>query len=110
MSKPVKIRSGVCQGCSLPPHLFICCIAPLANSIRADRRSSGLFIPGGSGEVKCVLYMDDISIVCRDEWPVMKTLEYTEEFCRASGSKVNLSNSEGMMFGRWKSTQHGLVF
>lgn len=112
LTEVVRIKSGVRQGCPLSPLLFICCIEPLGNLIRADRLIDGVHIPGGGGlRNKCMMYMDDVTVSCTDELSVRRVLQHTESFCQASGSKLNVQKSECMLYGKWEEPpQVGLCF
>ncbi|KAL7852915.1 hypothetical protein SRHO_G00187000 [Serrasalmus rhombeus] len=56
------------QGCPLSPLLYVACIEPLAQCLRRDTWVNGVSIPGSGGkEVKCVVYMDDMNIICTNE-------------------------------------------
>ncbi|KAL7852902.1 hypothetical protein SRHO_G00186870 [Serrasalmus rhombeus] len=49
---------------------------PLAQCLRRDTWVNGVSIPGSGGkEVKCVVYMDDMNIICTNEESVRYTME-----------------------------------
>lgn len=54
--------NGVRQGCPLSPLLSVPDMNRKHKEIRKDKVMSGVKIAGG-GEVKCVLYLDDVNIV-----------------------------------------------
>lgn len=95
----VAIASGVRQGCPLSALLFICCVEPLGCMIRDDRSITGVHVPGGGGlQNKCVLYMDDINLLCVDVYSVQKALGHAETFCQVSGSKLNLAKCQCLLY------------
>ena len=105
LSKAVKVNCGVRQGCPLSPLLYVCCIEPLAQILRRDQLICGLGIPGTGGlTAKCILYMDDINILCTDLLSVDRTLDRTDWFGLASGAKLNRDKTEGRLFGPWGGT------
>ncbi|KAM4012497.1 uncharacterized protein ACNLHF_004831 [Anomaloglossus baeobatrachus] len=53
-------------------------------------------------EVKCSLYMDDVTVFCADRRSVDTLVQTCETFGRASGAKVNCGKSEAMLFGDWQ--------
>jgi len=60
-SKPIKIQSGVRQGCPLSMMLFAACINPLL--ITLDKRLQGAKVSHPSTKTTAIAYADDITIV-----------------------------------------------
>lgn len=54
---------------------------------------------------KCFLYMDDINILCTDLLSVNRTLDLTDWFGRASGSKLNRNKTQALFYGPWTVTE-----
>ncbi|KAJ1129654.1 hypothetical protein NDU88_008020 [Pleurodeles waltl] len=109
---PFPVLSGVRQGCPLSPLLFICVIELLAERIRQNRDIRGVIVPGssGKGEVKCSLYMDDVSVFCADGHSIRELEKTCIEFGKASGAKINSAKSETLLFGHWTPTRDPLPF
>lgn len=101
---PFLVKSGVRQGCPLSPLLFVCCIEMFAGFIRAEKGIQGIVIPGSGGtQLKCSLYMDDVSLFCRDQPSIDKLIQVCDWFGQASGARINFEKSEAMIFGLWSS-------
>ncbi|KAJ1149811.1 hypothetical protein NDU88_002615 [Pleurodeles waltl] len=98
--------AGVRQGCPLSPLLFICVIELLAERIRQNRDIRRVIVPGSSrkGEVKCSLYMDDVSVFCADGHSIKELEKTCIEFGKASGAKINSAKSETLLLGHWTPT------
>ncbi|KAL6481328.1 hypothetical protein MHYP_G00094080 [Metynnis hypsauchen] len=107
LTKAINIRSGVRQGCSLSPLLFVACIEPLAQILRKDEWIKGLDLPGGL-RATCSLYMDDVTLLCSDVLSAQRALDLTDWYGRASGAKLNRSKSEAQLFGPWGDIQRNL--
>lgn len=102
LTKAVQINCGVRQGCPLSALLYVLCIEPLAQTLRRDQRIRGVGIPGGGGlTAKCILYMDDVNVLCTDLLSVNRTLDLTDWFGRASGSKLNRKKTQAQFYGPW---------
>ncbi|KAJ0055440.1 hypothetical protein NL108_018665 [Boleophthalmus pectinirostris] len=102
LTKAVQINCGVRQGCPLSALLYILCIEPLAQLLRRDKGIRGVSIPGGGGLTSQVfLYMDDVSILCTDLLSVFRTLDLTDFFGLASGSKLNRNKTQAQFYGPW---------
>lgn len=54
---------------------------------------------------KCVLYMDDINILCTDLLSVNRTLDLTDFFGQASGSKLNRDKTQAQFYGPWTANE-----
>lgn len=81
LSAPFDICSGVRQGCSLSPLLFILAIEPLACALRQNPEIKGFPIPGSSGrEAKVSLYMDDLTLFLTDNNSIKKALQICDKF------------------------------
>ena len=52
-----------------------------------------------------VLYMDDINIFCTDLLSVHRTLELTDRYGLASGSKLNREKTQALVYGPWTVTE-----
>lgn len=106
LTKAVNICCGVRQGCPLSALLYVLCIEPLAQILRRDQRINGVGVPGSGGMVtKCCLYMDDINILCTDLLSVNRTLDLTDWFGLASGSKLNRRKTQALFYGPWTATE-----
>ena len=105
LTNAVNIRSGVLQGSPLSALLYVLCVEPLAQMLRRDARIRGVTIPGGWGTVtKCVLYMDDVNVLCTDLLSVSRTLDLTDLYGRASGSRLNRDKTQAQLYGPWTAT------
>lgn len=106
LTKAVDINCGVRQGCPLSALLYVACVEPLAQILRRDQRINGVGVPGSGGQhTKCVLYMDDVNILCTDLLSVNRTLDLTDWFGRASGSKLNRNKTQAQFYGPWTATE-----
>ncbi|KAG5830188.1 hypothetical protein ANANG_G00307420 [Anguilla anguilla] len=106
LSKAVSVNCGVRQGCPLSPLLFVCCMEPLAQVLRRDTWIKGLQIPGSGGrEARCILYMDDVTVLCSDRVSVARVLDRTEWFGQASGAKLNREKTVLKVFGNWSEVE-----
>ncbi|XP_056391991.1 uncharacterized protein LOC130284987 isoform X2 [Hyla sarda] len=73
-----------------------------AETIRQNGEIRGITAPGPDRyEVKCPLYMDDVTVFCADQRSVTALIQTCEDFGRASGAKVNCGKSEAMLFREW---------
>lgn len=103
LSQSFQVNSGVRQGCPLSPLLYIFALEPVLSKIRRSKQVAGVIIPGsGQQEVRVLAYMDDVSLICRDNYSVSKALDIMRLFERASGSKINIEKSHAMCIGDWK--------
>ncbi|XP_056384248.1 uncharacterized protein LOC130277571 [Hyla sarda] len=71
-------------------------------TIRQNGEIRGITAPGPDRhEVKCSLYMDNMTVFCADQRSVTALVQTCEDFGRASVAKVNCGKSEAMLFGEW---------
>ena len=106
LTKAVDLCCGVRQGCPLSALLYVACIEPLAQVLRRDQRIRGVDIPGSGGLFsKCVLYMDDVNILCTDIYSIQKALDLTDSYGLASGSKLNRGKTQALFYGPWTATE-----
>lgn len=54
---------------------------------------------------KCVLYTDDVNILCTDLLSVNRTLDLTDWYGKASGAKLNREKSKAQFYGPWTETE-----
>ncbi|KAJ1167592.1 hypothetical protein NDU88_007981 [Pleurodeles waltl] len=93
--KYLKVSSG---RCSL--HFFRKEL--VAEYIRKNPSIRGIPTPGDAKkDVKCTLYMDDVTLFCTDGKSVQSLLEACKDFGKASRAKINVDKSQAKLFGRW---------
>ncbi|XP_041429344.1 uncharacterized protein LOC121397172 [Xenopus laevis] len=82
-----------------------------AECIRRNPEIRGITAPGPSrSQIKCSLYMDDVTIFCADQPSVRALVQTCEDFGKASGAKVNCGKSETLLFGEWNLTSDAVPF
>ncbi|KAJ1193098.1 hypothetical protein NDU88_002403 [Pleurodeles waltl] len=83
----------------------------LTEYIRKNSSIRGIPTPGDAKkEVKCTLYMDDVTLFCTDGKLVLSLLEACKDFGKASGAKINVDKSQAELFGCWDLCNKPLPF
>ncbi|KAJ1169259.1 hypothetical protein NDU88_001165 [Pleurodeles waltl] len=83
----------------------------LAEYIRKNPNIRGIPTPGDAKkEVKCTLYMDDVTLFSTDGKSVQSLLEACKDFGKASGAKINVDKSQAKLFGCWDLCNEPLPF
>ena len=95
-TKPVPINKGVRQGDPLSLYLFLLAVEPLVATINNDMRIEGLG-KGRKRNVKCPSYADDLTLTLVGSPSVCLAFEIIEKFSEATGLKLNMKKSQGMM-------------
>ena len=95
-TKPVSINKGVRQGDPLSLYLFLLAVEPLVATINNDTRIEGLG-KGRKRNVKCPSYADDLTLTLVGSPSVCLAFEIIERFSEATGLKLNIEKTQGMM-------------
>lgn len=98
----VPLRSSVRQGCPLSPLLFDIYLEPLCQRIIRNENIKGYTLTGT--EVKVLAYADDLAILVADKKSVTTVFEEIDQYCKASGAKINKDKSVGIWGGVWGTT------
>jgi len=86
-SKPIKIMSGVRQGCPLSMLLFAVCKNHLL--ITLDKRLQGKKVTYPSIETTAIAYTDDITIGLRGPEEIDEVREILHDYMKATGANIN---------------------
>ena len=104
LTDSIPLSRGVRQGDSLSPMLYILCVECLVCKIRSCPDIEGFLLPGAGGlQYKVGVYADDTTSLVKS----VRSLEYLfriiEIYERGSGAKLNVSKTEAMWLGAWRS-------
>ena len=92
----VPINKGVRQGDPLSLYLFLLAVEPLVATINNNTRIEGLG-KGRKRNVKCPSYADDLTLTLVGSPSVCLAFEIIERFSEATGLKLNMEKTQGMM-------------
>ena len=99
---PFSISRGVRQGCPLSPLLYILAAEPFSRAIQESPDIVGFPLPNGD-TVKILQYADDTTCFVMDDASLLALLNICDRFANATGAKLNLDKTEGLLFGSWKT-------
>ena len=95
LTDPVDLRRGV---------LYVLCAEALACQIRNNPDIEGFLLPGAQSlQYKIGRYADDTTSFVKNHRSLMNLFQSVRVYERGSGAKLNLSKTETMWLGAWKS-------
>ena len=104
LTDPVPLARGVRQGDSLSPLLYILCVETLACKIKECSEIEGFLLPGARGvQYKVGLYADDTTSFVKTVRSLERLFEVIRLYEQGSGAKLNVSKTEAMWLGAWRS-------
>ena len=104
LTEPIPLGRGVRQGDSLSPMLYILCVETLACKIRLCPQIQCFLLPGAKGlQYKVGLYADDTTSLVRSVHSLAMLFHIISIYERGSGAKFNVSKTEAMWLGAWRS-------
>ena len=101
VSQLFPVTRGVRQGCPLSLLLYILVAETIACAIRQDPNIDGLLLPNCS-RAKLFQYADDTSVFVMTDRSLLALFSLFERYECASGAKLNVNKSHGLLLGSWK--------
>lgn len=101
LGSPFTISRGVRQGCPLSPLLYVLVTEPLSRAIQASSSIDGFPLPSGD-TIKILQYADDTTCFVMSDSSLHALFHLFSRYERATGAKLNLTKTEGLLFGTWK--------
>ena len=102
-SRVFAVLSGAAQGSPLSPLLYVAAAQPLAAALRhlqEEGSMDAVRLPGGVTAPASYQHADDTTIHTATVEGAQTALDRAvQPFCRASGSQLNISKSEGLTLG-----------
>ena len=98
---PFAISRGVRQGCPLSPLLYVVAAEPLSRAIQDSQEIQGFPLPSGE-HLKILQYADDTTCFATNDSSLLSLIQLFDRYATATGAKLNLDKSEGLLFGPWK--------
>ena len=95
VTRSVRMRQGVRQGCPLSPILFNYFIDELSNCLR----KSGYGVDADGVHLHSLLYADDVVLMASNADDLQKLIDVVDKFCRRWHMNINLNKSEVMVVG-----------
>ena len=101
LSEEVSITRGVRQGDPLSALLYVIIAEVLGNQIRSNNDIKGIVI--NDVEQKILQYADDTQIFLTNDTSITEVFRQLEYYEEATGAKVNIQKTEGLLMGKWKN-------
>jgi hypothetical protein len=102
--KPFPLRSGMRQGCPLPPLLFNIVLEFLARAIRQEEKIKGIQI--GKETIKISLFADDMILYLEDpKNSTQKLLDTINSYSKVAGYKIILKKSLAFLYTNNEQTE-----
>ena len=101
-SDSFMVSRGVRQGCPLSPLLYVLMAETLACAIRANALIDGFCLPGDRC-IKLCQYADDTTLIVMSDAALVEVFSLFRRYELASGAKLNVTKSHGLLVGTWAS-------
>lgn len=98
--KPFALGAGVRQGDPLSPALFVLFIEPMLNYLRVHMQGHGVTTASGQAHT-IISFADDCTGLLQDLRSTGRFLQGVEEFCAASGMRLNKEKTVIVPFKPW---------
>ena len=107
LSNFFSISRSMRQGCPIASYLYILQAEPVAQTIRNNVNINGFKLPArnneGEIEIKISMFADDTQTYHSSEASIVESFKIFEQYCKASGAKLNLHKTEAIYIGSWKN-------
>ena len=100
ISEAIHVKRGIRQGCPVSSLVFIICIELMAINIRANVDIKGIQVR--TRERILAQYADDSTLTLSDINSIGVAMTTTDEYCKVSGMKLNISKTVGIWLGPLK--------
>ena len=100
-----SVGKGIRQGCPLSSLLYVLSIEPFAHAIRNDPYIKGFCIPGSLKQARISVFADDNTPIVSNINSIKRVFQVSEHYGLASGSRLNLSKSCGLLLGSAREWQ-----
>ena len=109
LSDPIQLNSGLRQGCPLSPLLYVIVSETLACTITNDKHIEGILIPGSTKRSKISMYADGSTLTLKNDFSIQRSFDVIRDFETVSGSKLNLTKTEGIYVGAQSGRRQGPI-
>ena len=101
LTKKIRIKRSVRQGCPLSMLLFVLTAEGLAQKITTNTNIKGYRITP-TQEKKLVAYADDTTVILTEPKSIKEAIETINTYCNVSGAEMNRDKTEILITGPWK--------
>ena len=99
LTKYVKLKNSIKQGCPLSALLYVIAAEPLGQAIAKNQTIRGVTIPKSEREARIFQHADDTNIFTSDKNSIDEVFNVLKLYSDASGAKINKQKSEIMCLG-----------
>ena len=99
-TKPITMKRGVRQGCSVSALIFILATEIMNQAIKQNKNINGITI---NKKINIISqYADDTTLILGSEEEIKYAINKVDNFCKVSGLKLNMKKCKGLWLGNLK--------
>lgn len=105
-----KLTRSIRQGCPMSALLYSLVAEPLGLAMRQEKEIKGINVEGKAEGEAIFQYADDTTLIVKDMKSVKSAMKIVQEFCEASGGKVNEDKTVYMRCGNVQCLKSHFAF